>query len=141
VWESPAVMSVTGWFSVLATWRGVFSAPGLPRAPSSLQPQVQTVPFDAKATVCIPPQTSLNMDLAGMTLPISKIVGFLGFLISNGASSPNPAKRKQMVSLGVLDSLRENAIKKREFFWLTYRVIRTHHFRRHILDSFYLIFI
>jgi hypothetical protein len=30
------------------------------------------------------------IDLAGKIEPISKIAGFLGFLISNGASSPKP---------------------------------------------------
>lgn len=69
---------------------GVFSAPDLPRAPSSLQPQVYTLPLLARATECIPPQTMVTIDLAGITLPMSKIEGFLGFLISEGASSPRP---------------------------------------------------
>ena len=77
--------------SVRASTRiGVFSAPGLPRAPSSLQPHVYTFPLLARATVCIPPQQIVTIDLAGITFPMSKIEGFLGFLISEGWSSPSP---------------------------------------------------
>jgi len=75
---------------VVFTRKGVFSAPGLPKAPSSLQPHVHIEPLLARATVCIPPQTILIIDLDAIMLPISKIEGFLGFLISNGASSPRP---------------------------------------------------
>ena len=82
MWESPAEMSVTGTLSFEWTLNGVFSAPGLPSAPSSLQPHVQTDPLEARATVCIPPHVIFIIDLAGYRLPISKIVGFLGFLIS-----------------------------------------------------------
>jgi hypothetical protein len=32
----------------------------------------------------------LTIDLAGIIFPMSKIEGFLGFLISGGASSPRP---------------------------------------------------
>jgi hypothetical protein len=88
-------MSVTAGRS--ATYIGVFSAPVLPRAPSSLQPHVNKVPFEARATVCIPPQIIFIIDLPGNTSGIEKISGFLGFFISNGASSPRP-KSYKMVS-------------------------------------------
>jgi len=79
-----------GSFKAPSTRIGVFSAPGLPRAPSSLQPQVYTAPLLARATVCIPPQIMFTIDLAGITFPMSNKEGFLGFLISAGASSPRP---------------------------------------------------
>ena len=93
--ESPAETSVTGVFSEASTCNGVFSNPGLPRAPSSLQPHVKTIPLLERATVCIPPQTTFMIDLAGNPGPMSKIAGFYGFLISNGASSPRPIYKKR----------------------------------------------
>lgn len=85
-----------GSFKVPATTIGVFSAPGLPRAPSSLQPHVYTDPLLASATVCIPPQIMLTIDLAGITFPMSNSEGFLGFLISGGASSPSPKRINEL---------------------------------------------
>ena len=75
----------------------MFSAPDLPRAPSSLQPQVYTLPLLARATECIPPQTMVTIDLAGKRSPMLNIEGFLGFFTHGGASSPRPIILNQIL--------------------------------------------
>jgi len=67
-----------------STFKGTFSAPGRPRALSSLHPQVKIDPSEANATVCIPPHSIFTICRAGNAGRISKSAGFRGFLISDG---------------------------------------------------------
>ena len=53
-------------FKAPSTLNGVFSAPFLPNAPSSLFPQEKTTPSLHKATVCNPPHEILIIDFEGM---------------------------------------------------------------------------